>query len=106
MESKQAVTLLSALAHENRLALFRLLVRAGGAGMAAGALATELCVPPSTLSHHLTQLEQAGLIVSRRESRNIYYSMVVPQVQALLSFLVNDCCDGQPDLCGIERKPC
>jgi DNA-binding transcriptional ArsR family regulator len=106
MESRQAVTIFSALAHENRLALFRLLVGASEAGLAAGALAEAVGVAPSTLSHHLALLEQSGLIQSRRESRHIYYSMVVPQVRSLLSFLVNDCCNGQPDLCGIGQPPC
>lgn len=106
MEMKQAVTLLSALAHESRLALFRLLVQAGEDGLAAGILAERLDVAPSTLSHHLSLLEQAGLIQSRRESRHIYYSMVAPQVSLLLSFLVHDCCNGRPELCGMDRKPC
>lgn len=106
MEITHAVTLLSALAHENRLTLFRHLVRAGDTGLAAGILAEKLDVTPSTLSHHLAQLEQAGLIRSRRESRHIYYSMAPAQIGLLLSFLVHDCCGGQPELCDLLPKPC
>lgn len=101
MESKAAVTALAALAHETRLDLFRLLVRAGDGGMAAGAIAGALGIAPSTLSHHLAQLEQAGLILARRRSRHIFYAIIIPEVRALLSYLAEDCCAGRPELCGL-----
>ncbi|MCI1271611.1 MAG: ArsR family transcriptional regulator [Sphingobium sp.] len=99
MESKQAVATLSALAHDTRLDLFRLLVKAGDGGLAAGAIADALHVAPSTLSHHLTLLEGAGLISARRESRHIFYAVAVPAVRALLGYLTEDCCGGRPELC-------
>lgn len=101
MESKNAILALGALAHETRLALFRLLICAGDAGRAAGDIAQALGVAPSTLSHHLNLLEGAGLIAPRREARHIYYTISVPAVRGLLSFLTEDCCGGRPELCGI-----
>lgn len=101
MELLAAVDAMAALAHETRLRLFRLLVRAGEGGMAAGAIAEALGVPPSTLSHHLTQLEQSGLIGARRASRRIYYAVRVEAVRNLLDYLVDDCCNGSPELCGL-----
>lgn len=100
------VASLAALAHDTRLKLFRLLVREGPNGMAAGAIAEALDVAPSTLSHHLAQLEQAGLIASRRESRHIIYAVCVANVRALLAYLIDDCCQGAPELCGLERPTC
>lgn len=101
MENTAAVDAFAALAHERRLALFRLLVRAGKDGMAAGDIAGALRVPASTLSHHLSQLEHSGLIGSHRESRHIYYAVRVEAFRSLLDYIVNDCCDGSPDLCGL-----
>lgn len=106
MESKDAVTALAALAHDTRLGLFRLLVRAGDEGMAAGEIADALGVAPSTLSHHLAQLEQAGLIIARRRSRHIFYAIIVPNVRRLIGYLAEDCCAGRPELCGLSAaKP-
>jgi ArsR family transcriptional regulator len=90
----------AALAHDGRLALFRLLVSKGPDGMAAGEIATELGVGASTLSAHLAQLERVGLLSSRRESRRIIYSVNRAGTQGLVSFLVDDCCGGKPELCG------
>jgi ArsR family transcriptional regulator len=94
----------AALAHEVRLALFRLLVSREPDGMAAGEIATELGVGPSTLSAHLAQLERARLIKSRRESRRIIYSVDRDGTQGLVSFLVDDCCGGRPELCGLSTR--
>ena len=69
--------------------------------MAAGDISEKLGVAPSTLSHHLTQLEQAGLIVPRRKSRHIFYGIIVENVRALLVYLTEECCAGRPELCGI-----
>jgi len=105
MESKHAIAAFAALAHETRLDLFRLLVRAGEDGMAAGDIAAALETAPSTLSHHLAQLERAELIASRRESRHIYYAIAVPAVRGLLGYLMENCCDNRPELCGIMAVP-
>lgn len=95
-----AVEALSALAHASRLAVFRLLVRAGAEGMAAGEIAREIGVLPNTLSSHLTILGQAGLVRSRREGRSIIYSADYARMRDLLGFLVADCCAGRPEICG------
>lgn len=95
-----AVDALGALAHETRLSVFRLLVRAGPDGMIAGAIAEHQAVPPSTMSHHLATLERAGLIQSTRESRLIHYSADYPAMRRLLMFLMQDCCQGSPEMCG------
>jgi DNA-binding transcriptional ArsR family regulator len=95
-----AVDALGALAHETRLAVFRLLVKAGPDGMVAGAIAAHHGAPPSTMSHHLATLERAGLVQSERESRLIRYRADYPGMRRLLTFLVQDCCQGAPDMCG------
>jgi DNA-binding transcriptional ArsR family regulator len=100
MELKSAVAGLAALAQEHRLAAFRLLVGAGPAGMPAGLIAGRLAMPPSTLSHHLAQLERAGLVRSRRVDRRIFYALDVEGTRRLLTFLTEDCCQGHPELCG------
>ena len=99
MKTTQAVRALAALAQESRLETFRLLVRAGTDGMPAGKIAEELEVAPATLSFHLKELSNARLIQQRREGRSIIYSLNVEAMQSLLSFLVEDCCQGQPQLC-------
>ncbi len=100
MKITSAVTALSALAHETRLKVFRLLVKRGPAGLPAGRIAEELSVAPPTLSAHLAQLERAGLVRSWRVERWIYYAIEVDGTRQLLSFLTEDCCQGQPELCG------
>ena len=94
-----AVDALSALAHETRLAVFRMLVMAGPDGMIAGAIAEHQGVPPSTMSHHLATLERAGLVQSERESRLIHYRADYPGMRRLLTFLMQDCCQGAPEMC-------
>ena len=94
-----AVEALGALAHETRLSVFRLLVKAGSSGLIAGALAEEIGAPPSTMSHHLATLERAGLVSSARESRMIRYRADYDGMRRLLSFLMEDCCQGQPEMC-------
>lgn len=94
-----AVGALGALAHETRLAVFRVLVKAGHDGMIAGAIAEHCGVPPSTMSHHLAALERAGLVRSERESRLIRYRADYPAMRRLLTFLTQDCCQGMPEMC-------
>lgn len=98
MKITMALPALSALAQETRLAAFRLLVRRGPEGMAAGAIARRLNVAPSTLSAHLAQLERARLITSRREQRQIIYSADYAGTRRLLDFLMEDCCAGLSEL--------
>jgi ArsR family transcriptional regulator, arsenate/arsenite/antimonite-responsive transcriptional repressor len=90
----------AALAHELRLNVFRLLVGVAPDGLPAGQIAAQLDVPASTLSTHLAQLERAGLIKSSRDRQRILYSIDAAGTQALVGFLVKDCCGGQPELCG------
>lgn len=99
MESKLAVSALAALAHEGRLAAFRLLVRAGREGMAAGVIAKALGVLPNTLSANLTILSHAGLVESRRAGKSIIYTVRYAEMTALLQFLMEDCCAGSSDIC-------
>lgn len=92
METKQAVQALSALAQESRLAIFRLLVQAGPAGMAAGAIGEKLDLPPATLSFHLAGLTRAGLAQSRQDGRFVIYSASFENMNGLLAFLTENCC--------------
>lgn len=95
-----AVDALGALAHETRLSVFRMLVQAGPEGLIAGAIAERAGVPPSTMSHHLAALERAGLVQSERESRLIHYRADFAGMRLLLQFLMQDCCQGAPEMCG------
>ena len=90
---------LSALAHEYRLRVFRLLVRRSPEGLAAGDIAAHMQLPPSSLSFHLGLLQRAGLITSRREQRHIIYTAHLDGMRRLLSFLTGDCCNGHPEIC-------
>lgn len=99
MDNQNAVRAFGALAQESRLAAFRLLVQAGEPGMAAGEIARALDVPHNTLSTHLAILAQAGIVTSRREGRSIIYRVDFDGTRALLAFLLEDCCQGRPELC-------
>jgi ArsR family transcriptional regulator len=94
MESSSAVIALGALAQENRLDVFRLLVQAGPGGMAAGDVADRLEIAPATLSFHLAQLRQAGLLSMRRDGRSLIYSANYDGMNALMAFLTENCCRG------------
>ncbi len=104
MEITQAVKSLSALAQESRLDAFRLLVVAGPDGMAAGQIAEQLDVPPATLSFHLKELTNAGLIDRRRAGRSIIYGLNVEGMRRLLGFITQDCCQGKPELCELDYE--
>ena len=99
MKSKQAVSALSALAHEGRLSAFRLLVKAGPKGLAAGDLAQRLKTPPSSLSTNLMLLGHAELVSSRRDGRSVIYTANFDAMGDLLGFLIEDCCNGSPQVC-------
>jgi DNA-binding transcriptional ArsR family regulator len=99
MEMQAAVSSLNALAHQGRLAVFRLLIQAGADGVAAGEIARRLNVRPNTLSSSLSVLSQAGLIRPRRDGRSIIYSANYDAMRELLAFLVEDCCGGKPEIC-------
>ncbi|GAA0637943.1 hypothetical protein GCM10009424_10460 [Sphingomonas ursincola] len=92
--SAEVIAALAALAQEHRLAAFRLLVEAGPDGVSAGDLADRLSIPRSSLSFHLNQMMQAGLIVQRRESRSLIYSADFAAMAALVGFLTENCCRG------------
>jgi DNA-binding transcriptional ArsR family regulator len=92
MKTNDAVKALSALAQESRLDTFRLLVRKGTTGMAAGELSEHFGMPAATMSFHLKELTAAGLIVSRREGRSIIYSANYANMQQLLNYLMENCC--------------
>ena len=94
MNTKSAVQLLSSIAQEARLEIFRLLVQAGPEGIAAGAIGEKLNIPASTLSFHLKDLSFAGLIHSRQASRFIYYSANYEAMDSLLAYLTENCCSG------------
>ena len=94
-----AAASLSALAHEGRLQIFRLLVRAGEAGMPAGEISRKMEMLPNTLSANLNILGGAGLITSRRDGRSIIYAVEYKRVQELLAYLMEDCCGGRSEIC-------
>lgn len=94
MQSDRVIRALSALAQEHRLAVFRLLVQAGEQGVAAGVLAEKLDVPPSSMSFHLAQLANAGLVTHRRASRSIIYSADYGAMTGLMEYLTENCCGG------------
>jgi ArsR family transcriptional regulator, arsenate/arsenite/antimonite-responsive transcriptional repressor len=94
MEAQQVVTALSAIAHEHRLAVYRMLVEAGPQGLPAGTLAERLGMPPSSLSFHLKQLHYAGLVTQRRLSRQLIYAADFSVMNGLISYLTENCCGG------------
>lgn len=99
MEQTTAIAALSALAHPGRLDVFRLLVRAGAEGLAAGEIAREVGALPNTLSANLNILSAAGLVKSERRGRSIIYSAAYERMGQLLAFLMEDCCAGAPEIC-------
>ena len=99
MENEQAVLALAALAQPTRLQAFRILVRHEPEGIAAGDLARLLEVPQNTLSAHLSVLARAALVTSDRRSRSIVYRANLAEFQKVALFLLQDCCDGRPEIC-------
>ena len=99
MDKKQALAALSALGQDTRLEVFRLLVRAGGDGVPAGEIATQLGTVQNTMSAHLKVLDNAGLVRAERDGRTIRYFADMTGFRDLLAFLMEDCCNGAPELC-------
>ncbi len=101
MEKPAVLSALAALSQESRLDIFRLLVQAGEEGMPAGKIGEHLGLPSATLAFHLKELKIAGLITFVREGRSLIYSAVYPAMNALLSYLTENCCQGNPAVCGV-----
>lgn len=102
MNNKSAVILLSSIAQEARLDIFRALVQAGAGGMSAGIIGEQLGIPNSTLSFHLKELSHAGLVTLRQESRFIYYSANYESMNNLLTYLTENCCAGERECCAVS----
>lgn len=100
METEQAVDALASLAQEHRLSIFRLLVQAGEDGLAAGAIAEQLGVPPSSLSFHLAHLTRSGLISQERQSRTLIYRADYAAMNKLVAYLLENCCAG--NACAVD----
>lgn len=99
MDINESLNALTALAQESRLAVFRLLVCGGEEGVPAGEIARSLGVPQNTMSTHLAILANAGLVVSRKDGRSVYYRANLNALRKLLAFLMEDCCQGRPEVC-------
>ena len=99
MNRSRVLAGLSALANATRLELVRGLIGRGPEGMTAGDIARDLDISASRLSFHLAQLEQAGLITSRRESRNVFYAVDAAGMGGVIGYLLNDCCHSHPEVC-------
>jgi ArsR family transcriptional regulator len=105
MEKMDVVSALAALAQDNRLDVFRLLVQAGPDGMPAGAVADALDLAPNTLTFHFDRLRTAGLVTSRREGRSIIYAARFEAMNELIAFLTENCCSGVPCAPAVQCKP-
>jgi len=105
MKNKEAIDALGALASEPRLAVYRLLVKRGPEGYTPSELIERLEIPAPTLSFHLKSLVHAGLILSRRESRNLYYSPNFERVRGLVEFLAENCCSLADEACDPNCRP-
>lgn len=99
MEILNAVNALEALAHDTRLRVFRLLVRAGSAGLTAGAIADELDALQNTMSSHLAKLHRAGIVTSERDGRHIIYRADFAAISGLIVYLLEDCCGSSAEVC-------
>jgi DNA-binding transcriptional ArsR family regulator len=102
MEKPDAIAALAALAQGSRLDIFRLLVQAGPEGLPAGQIGERLELPAATLSFHLNQLRQAGLATFRRDGRSLVYSAEYAAMNDLLTYLTENCCQGNTAACAVE----
>jgi ArsR family transcriptional regulator, arsenate/arsenite/antimonite-responsive transcriptional repressor len=105
MKSSDAIQALGALASESRLAVFRLLVKRGPQGYTPSELIERLDVPAPTLSFHLKELSHAGLVINRREGRNLYYSPSMERMNDLVAFLTENCCSLADEACDAKCQP-
>jgi ArsR family transcriptional regulator len=105
MKTVDVITALGALAHEYRLAIYRLLVEQGPAGLPAGAIGERVGLVPSSLTFHLQSLQRAGLITQLRASRRLIYSADFGAMNALVGYLTDKCCSASDDGCATECKP-
>jgi ArsR family transcriptional regulator, arsenate/arsenite/antimonite-responsive transcriptional repressor len=100
MKKPDAIAALAALAQDNRLDVFRLLVEAGPEGLSAGTVSDKLDLAPNTLTFHFDRLRDAGLVTVRREGRSMIYAAQFDTMNALLAYLTENCCQGSQDSCG------
>jgi ArsR family transcriptional regulator len=105
ISSPHALAALAALGQPTRLDIFRLLIRREPAGLAAGAIAEAIGCPHNTLSSHLSILARSGLVRGTRDGRSIVYRADVEGMRALVAFLIDDCCDGHPEICNLADTP-
>jgi len=105
VKTPQAVKALAALAQDKRLAIYRILVQQGPEGLTPGTIAERLEMPGATLSFHLKELANAGMVESRQEGRFIYYSANYDQMNSLLGYLTENCCQGQDCMSGSQSQP-
>lgn len=105
MDERQALASFGALSQETRLRILRHLVIAGPDGVAAGAIAEHVEVSASNVSFHLKELERAGLVSVRRDSRSMVYSAAYDALTGLIRFLMEDCCSGRPEICAPALNP-
>jgi ArsR family transcriptional regulator len=106
MQTKQAITILSALAQESRLAVYRLLIQYAPDGLAASAIADKLGVANATLSFHLKELSHAGLVTSTQTGRYVYYAPVIESMNDLIGFLTDQCCSQSGTACEVADASC
>jgi len=100
MREEQAIDALLGMAHVHRMRIFKLLIRRGASGLAAGEIAEQVRISRSNLSFHLAQMERAGLLRSWRRHRNVFYAVDLDGMRRLMTYLTEDCCDGHPEVCG------
>ena len=106
VQTKQALTILSALAQESRLAVYRLLIEHAPDGLAASVIAEKLGLANATLSFHLKELSHAGLVTSQQSGRFIYYAPVIEAMNDLIGYLTDHCCSQSDGSCGVDKSSC
>lgn len=105
MKDQTAIGMLGALAQEHRIRIFRKLVKTGPSGLPSSDIAEVVGISPTSASFHLKELERTGLLVATRQGRFIRYAIHVDAMRQLLTYLTEDCCQGQPELCGAALRP-